>query len=137
MISTTAILVFTASAVRYLVSVETGSSSGCGSSTMVVCYTEERQPPVITGVEVERLNGTAMNVSWTALNKANARGFIQHYIITYSVSIGGRAKRQIESLNVDADRSNEVVGGLNPALHYYVTVGAQSGGGTSQRKLVS
>ena len=125
----------TAQEVRYLVSVEAGGGGGCGPPARVECYTEEGTPPMVMGVEVERLNGTAMNVSWTPLNKAQARGFIQRYIITYRVSTEGRVKRQTDSVEVPADQSSVVVGGLDPALEYGVQVGAQSQGGTSEREL--
>ena len=122
---------------RYLVSVEAGGGGGCGSPVTVECYTEEGVPPVVMGVGAVRLNGTAMNVSWTPLNKAQARGFIQRYIITYRVSTEGRVKRQTDSVEVPADQSSVVVGGLDPALQYGVQVGAQSQRGTSERELVS
>ena len=118
-------------AVRYLVSVKGRSSEQCGPPVSVECYTEEGQPPVVTGVEVERINGTAMNVSWTPLNKAQAGGFIQSYIITYTVSSEGRTRRQGTIVVVSAHKSSEVIGGLDPASQYNVTVAARSGGGTS------
>ena len=119
----------TAPAVRYLVSVEAGSGSGCGPPVTVECYTVEGQPPVVTGVWAERLNWTAMNVSWTPLNKAQARGFIVQYIITYTISTRGRVP---QSVSVPADQMSMVVGGLDLGSGYDVTVGAQSRGGTSQ-----
>ena len=121
----------TVGAVRYLVSVEAGGGSGCGSPVTVECYTEEGEPPVVTGVEVERLNGTAMNVSWTPLNKAQARGFIS-FTVTYTVSTGRRARRQSSSVRVSGDQSSVVIGGLDPALEYDVTIATESGGGVSQ-----
>ena len=113
---------------RYLVSVRGGGGGGCGLAVTLECYTEEGQPPVVMSVEAERLNGTAMNISWTPHNKAQARGFIQGYIITYTVSTGDRA----QSVNVSVYKSSKVIGGLDPALGYDVTMVAQSGGGTSQ-----
>ena len=119
----------TAPAVRYLVSVEAGSGSGCDPPVIVECYTVEGQPPVVTGVWAQRLNGTAMNVSWTPLNEAQAGGFIEHYIITYTMSTRGRVT---QSVSVPAHKTSAVVGRLDPASGYDVTVGALSRGGTSQ-----
>ena len=102
----------TAPAVRYLVSVEAGGGSGCSPPVTVECYTVEGKPPVVTGVWAERLNGTAMNVSWTPLNKALAGGFIVQYIITYTMSTRGRVP---QSVSVPAHTMSKVVGGLDPA----------------------
>ena len=119
---------------RYLVSVEAGGGGGCGSPVTVECYTVEGVPPVVTGVEVERLNGTAMNVSWTPVTIVQARGFIS-FTVTYTPSTGGRARRQSSSVRVPGDQSNVVIGGLDPALEYDVAIATQSGGGVSQGML--
>ena len=70
-----------------------------------------------------RLNGTAMNVSWTPLNLVEARGFIQSYIITYQqASNVTRRKRQMQTQEVDGSASSAIVGGLQPGVAYEVTV---------------
>ena len=74
-------------------------------------------------VEVNRLNGTAMNVSWVPLNLVEARGFVQSYIITYQqASTGSRRKRQMQMQQVDGNASHAIVGGLRPGVAYEVTV---------------
>ena len=76
-------------------------------------------------VEVIRLNGTAMNVSWTPLNLVEARGFIQSYIITYwQASNVTRRRRQVQNMTqqVDGSASSTIVGGLEPGVAYEVTV---------------
>ena len=74
-------------------------------------------------MEVIRLNGTAMNVSWVPLNLVEARGFVQSYIITYQqTSTGSRRKRQIQTETVDGSASSAIVGGLQPGVAYKVTV---------------
>ena len=120
---------FTVPAVRYLVSVEAGGGSGCGPAMILECYTEEGQPPMVTGVGVDRLSSTTMDVSWIPLNKAQAGGFIQNYVITYTVSTGGTARKQT---TVSADRNSEIISGLDPITQYDITVAAQSRGGTSE-----
>ena len=74
-------------------------------------------------VEVIRLNGTAMNVSWVPLNLVEARGFVQSYIITYRQSSSGtRRRRQVQTQRVDGNSSSAIVGGLQPGVAYEVTV---------------
>ena len=72
-----------------------------------------------------RLNGTAMNVSWSPLNLVEARGFVQSYIITYQqASNVRRRRRQLQNVTqqVDGHASSAIVGGLQPGVAYEVTV---------------
>ena len=123
-----------ASSTRYLVSVEAVSGVGCSDVTEIDCYTEQTQPPVVTGVTVDRINGTAMNVSWTPLNKAQSNGFIQSYIVTYSVvtATPNRKRQGSQQVTVSSDKSGTIIGGLDPGSEYSVGVGASGAGGTSQ-----
>ena len=78
---------------------------------------------VSSNVEVIRLNGTAMNVSWLPLNLVEARGFVQSYTITYQqASTGSRRKRQVQTETVDGGASSAIVGGLQPGVAYEVKV---------------
>ncbi len=124
--------------VRYEVRVEAVSGVGCSAVTSLDCYTEEGIPPPLTGVDSVRLNGTAMNVSWTPPNKAESNGFITGYTVTYSAvsNTGTNRKRQgPQNVRVDKDQSNVIVTGLDPASAYLVGVVSQTARGTSQRKL--
>ncbi len=126
-----------ASSIRYLVSVEAVSGVGCSNVSEIDCYTVQTQPPVVEGVMVDRLNGTAMNVSWTPLNKAQSNGFLQSYIVTYSVvTAAPNRKRQgnVQRETVSSDKSDVVVGGLDPASMYNVGVTVSGSGGTSERE---
>ncbi len=104
------------------------------------CYTEQTQPPIVTGVTVDRLNGTAMNVSWTPLNKAQSNGFIQSYIVTYFVPLATpnrmRQGRDQEVI-VSSDKSGTIIGGLDPRSGYNVGVRASGAGRTSNRKYIT
>ena len=74
-------------------------------------------------VDVIRLNGTAINVSWVPLNLVEARGIVRGYIITYTqTNSGGRRKRQTEMVQVNGSVSYAIVGGLQPGVAYNVTV---------------
>ena len=119
---------------RYLVSVEAVSGVGCSDVTEIDCYTEQTPPPVVTGVTVDRLNGTAMNVSWTPLNKAQSNGFIQSYIVRYSVATAtpNRKRQGSQQVTVSSDKSGTIIGGLDPGSEYSVGVSASGAGGTSE-----
>ena len=76
-------------------------------------------------VKVIRLNGTAMNVSWSPLNLVEARGFVQSYIITYQqASNVSRRRRQLQNMTqqVDGRASSAIVGGLEPGVAYEVSI---------------
>ena len=126
-----------AASTRYLVSVEAVSGVGCSDVTEIDCYTEQTQPPVVTGVTVNRIDGTAMNVSWTPLNKAQSNGFIQSYIVTYSVvtATPNRKRQGSQQVTVSSDKNGTIIGGLDPGSEYSVGVRASGEGGTSQCEL--
>ena len=126
-----------AASTRYLVSVQAVSGVVCSDFTEIDCYTEQTQPPVVTGVTVDRINGTAMNVSWTPLNKAQSNGFIQSYIVTYSVvtTTPNRKRQGSQQVTVSSDKSSTIIGGLDPGSEYSVGVNASGAGGTSQCEL--
>ena len=78
-------------------------------------------------VEVNRLNGTAMNVSWVPLNLVEAQGFVQSYIITYQqASTGSHRKRQMQMQQVDGSASSAIVGGLQPGVAYEVSIAGRT-----------
>jgi len=78
-------------------------------------------------VNIERLNGTTMNVSWVPLNLVEARGIVQSYVITYEPTSGGsRRKRQQQQAQVDGSASYGIVGGLQPGVAYNVRVSGQT-----------
>ena len=89
---------------------------------------------------MNRLNGTAMNVSWVPLNLVEARGFVQSYIITYQqASSGSRRKRQMQMETVDGSASFAIVGGLQPGVAYEVTVSGmttENGPGEFERSAI-
>ena len=95
---------------------------------IILCLTPITAPSIAPGnVEVNRLNGTAMNVSWVPLNLVEARGFVQSYIITYQqASSGSRRKRQMQTQQVDGRASSAVVGGLQPGVAYEVSIAAMT-----------
>ncbi len=122
-----------ASSTRYLVSVEAVGGVGCSNVSEIDCYTVQTQPPVVGGVMVDRLNWTAVNVSWTPLNTAQSNGFIDTYIVTYSVTATPNRKRQgPQVVTVSSDKSGRIIGGLDPGSEYNIGVKASGPGGTSE-----
>lgn len=74
---------------------------------------------------MDRLNGTAMNVSWVPLNLVEARGFVQSYFITYEpTSSANVRKRQIQTLVVDGNASYAIASDLQPGVSYDVRASA-------------
>ena len=94
-------------------------------------------PPLVpsvspSGVRVERLNSTAMNVSWTLLTLEEARGFVTSYTVSYRKD-EGMAKRTTESVVVPGgEQSRVVIGGLDPGSSYLVSVSASTSTGTGE-----
>ena len=124
----------TEGSVRYLVQVEAVSGVGCSAIVEQDCYTEERAPPPLSGVESVRLNSTAMNVSWIPPNKAESNGFITGYIVTYFpvTNTGNRRKRQERSRPVGPEASNVIINDLDPGSAYEVGVVSTTAAGTSE-----
>ena len=94
-------------------------------------------PPLVpsvppSGVRVERLTSTAMNVSWTLLTLEEARGFVTSYTVSYRKD-EGMAKRTTESVVVPGgEQSSVVIGGLGPGSSYLVSVSASTSAGTGE-----
>ena len=85
-----------------------------------------------SGVRVERLTSTAMNVSWTLLTLEEARGFVTSYTVSYRKD-EGMAKRTTESVVVPGgEQSSVVIGGLDPGSSYLVSVSASTSAGTGE-----
>ena len=88
-------------------------------------------PPSPTDVSSQRLNGTHMNISWSPIPLTQSRGFIQNYTITYQ-RVSRTSKRQVQSISVPGGESNVVIGGLDPASTYSVSVGATTSAGPGE-----
>ena len=85
-----------------------------------------------SGVRVERLSSTAMNVSWTLLTLEEARGFVTSYTVSYRKD-EGVAKRTTESVVVPGgEQSSVVIGGLDPGSSYLVSVSASTSAGSGE-----
>ena len=73
-------------------------------------------------VNVQRINGTHMFVSWRPIPLLRARGFITSYTIRYqAVSTRTRQDASLE-VAVPGDRSNVTIGKLDQDLQYTLTV---------------
>lgn len=83
--------------------------------------TEPQMPP--HDVKVERLNGTAMNVSWTRLSIVEAQSIAVSYVVSYSPQ--NARKRQVRDI-VPAIKSYVVISGLDPVIIYQVEVFASN-----------
>ena len=80
-------------------------------------------------VMVERLNGTAMNVSFTRLSIVEAQGLSVAYTVRYFPQIsGGKRQAPSQSMEVPDGQSHLVVGGLDPKTVYDVEVVVSANG---------
>ena len=78
---------------------------------------------------VERLNGTAMNVSWTRLSVVEAQSIAVAYVVSYSPQ--NVRKRQVREVVLPANQSYVVISGLDPVTIYQVEVLASNEYGQS------
>ena len=82
-----------------------------------------------SGVKVERLNSTTMNVRWTLLALEEARGFVTSYTVSYRKD----EEMAKESVVVPGGEQNSVViGGLDPGSSYLVSVSASTSAGSGE-----
>ena len=104
----------------------------CVWSTVVVhsldtLCAEPQRPP--HDVKVERLNGTAMNVSLTRLSIVDSQSIAVSYVVSYSPRKA--RKRQVREVAVPASQSYVVISGLDPRTLYQVEVFAVNSHGQS------
>ena len=88
-------------------------------------------PPSPMNVSTQRLNGTHMSISWSPIPLTQSRGFITNYTCTYQ-RVSRVSKRQTLSVSVPSSASSIVIGGLDPASAYTVSVGATTAAGPGQ-----
>ncbi len=89
-------------------------------------------------VQVSRLNGTHMNVTWQRLSLEEARGFPIGYIITLE-DVGASRQRRVALTSVSGpEDSYKVIGGLDLTTQYSVSVGAATseGGGLQSTEVL-
>ena len=90
-------------------------------------------PLPVQNVMATRINNTAIRVSWSPLTLTQARGFLTGYTITLTPISTSRKRQTSGIVTVMAGPTNTsiVVTGLNPTLHYSVTVAGNTsvGGG--------
>ena len=79
---------------------------------------------------VELLDESSMNVTWNAISLMDARGFLDHYTVTYEPTNNVFAKG-LTSIHVPANTTYKVIGDLDSQQSYAVTVSAYTneGGG--------
>ena len=83
-------------------------------------------PRAPEGVDVERLNETHMNVSWSALTPEEARG----HLISYTVHYWPVSNTElVTNITTPPDTTSVVIGGLMSGEEYVVTVSATTGAG--------
>ena len=83
-------------------------------------------PPSPENVEVSRINGTAMIISWSLIPITDSNGIIGSYHITYiPATINGIS----ENVTVSGNESSVIITGLDVDVAYSVSVSASTGAG--------
>ena len=82
-------------------------------------------------IEVVRISGSMMRVSWTSLTLTEARGFITHYTVAYTPSSSGSKREELNILyqTVGKDSSEATIEGLDGYSAYAVQVSASTAAG--------
>ena len=90
-------------------------------------------PSAVQNVMATRINNTAIQVSWSPLTLAQARGFLTGFTITLTPTPISRKRQTNDVVTAMAEPTDTsiVVTGLNPTLQYSVNVAGNtsSGGG--------
>ena len=103
----------------------------CAHLCNVLCTAPARPPH---DVKVDRLNGTAMNVSFTRLTIVEARSINVTYTVRYSPQ--SSRKRQEREATVPDGQSHVVIRGLVPAAYTVVVVASNKIGKYSSEEHV-
>ena len=95
----------------------------------IIHYIEPSIAP--KNIEVVRISGSMMRVSWTSLTLTEARGFITHYTVAYSPSSSGSKREELDTLyqTVSKDSSEATIEGLDGNTAYVVQVSASTAAG--------
>ena len=101
---------------------------------IVVCHVVPGSP---TGVNVLRLNGTHMNVSWNQIPLSEAGGFIVTYRVFYNqIATERRRRHVIVNFPVPGNETNALIGGLDPPSTYEVYVSAATSAGEGEYSII-
>ena len=92
----------------------------------IIYYIEPSIAP--KDIEVVRISGSMMRVSWTSLTLTEARGFITHYTVAYFPLSSGskRLEPNFSYQTVGNDSSETIIEGLNGDTTYAVQVSAST-----------
>ena len=86
-----------------------------------------------TNLVIERVNGSHMIVSWTALTLVEARGHITHYTVYYWSASN---TRQVFNVTVAHNITRVVVGILLPGATYLVEIAASTSVGEGTTSVI-
>ena len=85
---------------------------------MYQCYSHTEPSQGLQNVTANRLNATAMNVSWIPLTLVQARGFFRTRI---NYQPQGNRKRQSGTVDVDGRQGSVIINGLTSGVAYDVS----------------
>ena len=105
------------------------TSAGRGTENKPTDFYSQEDIPLhpLGNVEVER-SGTSVRVAWESVSLFDARGFPVYIVTLIPSSSNGRVTRQSNDgvIRVTTNETSVVIGGLNPAVEYDVTVAVRT-----------
>ena len=101
----------------------------CYLYSIIIYYIEPSIAP--KDIEVVRISGSMMRVSWTSPTLTEARGFITHYTVAYFPLSSGSKREELNILDqtVSKDSSEATIVGLDGYIAYAVLVSASTAAG--------
>ena len=105
--------------------------------TCYKCFSLSTVPDPPSGVVVERVNATHMEVRWTALSPVEARGHITHYTISYWPASSSEPVTSITVHNSTSTSYRVLIGGLLSGEAYAVEVSASTAEGDGDKTEVT
>ena len=110
--------------------------TGKGKENRTVFFSQELPPTKSPeNVVLNKLNSTALNVTWTPLTLFEARGFPEYRVVLTAVT-NRRRKRQSDPIIIITSNSFAVFSGLEENTNYLAVVGVRTGTNTGETSLL-
>ena len=141
LLSTTVLNDTTAAGVPYEVVVVALTSAGRGAKNDFITFFSQQLTPTRSpdNINIQQLNSTTINITWTPLTLFEARGFPVYRVVLTPEDNTNRRKRQSNTnsmLNITTTNSFAVFTDLNENTSYSTTVGVRTNSTSSSSEFV-